>query len=313
MTMINEIPNERFELISCPVCDSQHLKLFFKVRYGDLEQKKSLDYSTLGITKDTMLFVKKCNGCGFVFVNPRIKPEFEHNLYNDCKKNMYMRKTWLKQTDSKDFVAEAMKRKKDRIRPLLATLSFVNSDGPLTLFDYGCGFGHSMSLAREFGIDAYGVDIDKEALSICENLSLKVAEPVEFDKKFSDIKADIILFQATIEHIVNLQVTMEYIKQKCKMGTVLYVNALTPRIISAEKKRGRYVKAHFVEHLNFFTIRTLDHFMVRYSFTPLPRVRISNVKTFKNIMMLFGGFVLHNLRLTVTSFFERIYKYNPGM
>ncbi len=310
MKKMSMIPNERFELISCPVCDSQRLKLFFKISYGELKQKKSLDYSPLGITKETILYVRKCFKCGFVFVNPRIKSEFETKVYNDCKKNMYINKPWLKQTESKKFTAEAMKRKLVRIRPLLAILSYLNPDNPLTLFDFGCGLGHSMSLAKEFGIDAYGVDIDKETLSICENLGLKVADPVEFDKKHPDIKADIILLQDTIEHIVDLPATMEYLKQKCKNGTVLYVNALTPKLISVEKKRGHFVKAHFIGHLNFFTIKTLDQFMGKYGFSQLPRVRISTVRTFKNIITLTGGFLLSKVGWSPTSSFERIYRYN---
>lgn len=311
--MINEIPNERFELIPCPVCGSQSNRLFFKIRYGDLERKKSLDYSALGITENTVLFVKKCSKCLFVFVNPRIKPKFEHIVYNDCKKNMYMNKKWLKKIDSKEFTAEALKRKMVRVRPLLAALSYLNLDNPLTLFDYGCGLGHSMSLARELGIDSYGVDISKEVLSICDSLGLKAADPVDFDKKYPDIRADIILFQDTIEHIVDLPATMDYLRQKCKKDTVLYVNAITPRLISFEKKRKHFVKAHFVEHLNFFTIKTLDHLMGRYGFSPLPRVRISNVSKFKDIIMLFGGFVLYNIGLSLTSSFERMYRYNPRM
>jgi 2-polyprenyl-3-methyl-5-hydroxy-6-metoxy-1,4-benzoquinol methylase len=279
MNKYSEIPNERFELIPCPVCSNQQLKLFMEVTYGDLKQKKSLDYSSIGITADTKLFVKRCKQCGFVFVNPRIKPEYQHMVYNECKKKMYELKPYLLSVGTIQHSVTARKGKLSHIKPLLATLSHINlEDENLTLFDYGCGFGYSMSLARELGLNVYGVDIDRERLSICEALGLQVADPSEFDSKYPDIKADIVLCQNNIEHIVDLPATMDFLKKKSKTGTILYVDGPTPRIISIEKKKGEFVKAHFVEHINFFPVKTLDYFMARYGFRPLPMTHMSIFK-----------------------------------
>lgn len=194
---------------------------------------------------------------------------------------------------------------------MLTLLSYVNLDDEnLTLFDYGCGFGYSMSLARELGLNVYGVDIDRERLSICEALGLKVADPAEFDSKYPDVKADIILCQSNIEHIVDLPATMDFLRKKSKTGTILYVDGLTPRIISTEKKQGEFVKAHFVEHLNFFSIRTLDYFMGRYGFRPLSISRVSLIRTFKDIYREIGDYLLVSNNL-LSGHFTKIYQYNP--
>ena len=87
-----EIPNHRFERIACPVCGSGDQRLVISVLYGELKQKKGLDYSAVGIRSDTRLYVKECIECGFVFVNPRIKKEYEDIVYNECKKKMYEKK-----------------------------------------------------------------------------------------------------------------------------------------------------------------------------------------------------------------------------
>lgn len=308
----DEIPNDRFEIIPCPVCGSHDCRLLLTVKYGDLKQKRSLDYSCLGITNDTKLFVKRCIKCGFVFVNPRIKPEFERIVYNECKKKLYEMKPHLLEIGKRDNIAEARKRKFRYIRPLLEALSQVTLDKDLILFDYGCGFGYSMSLAREFGLKVFGVDIDKERLSACETLGLQVADPLDFDSKFPNVKADIILLQNNIEHIVDLSATMNYLIKKSNIGAILYVNGLTPRIISIEKRKGQFVKAHFIEHINFFPIRTLDRFMATYHFIPISMKRISMVQTFRDAFRLLGGYTLSNMFGTnFSGYFNRMYRYDP--
>lgn len=301
----DEIPNKKFEVIPCSVCGNKQLKPLLNVVYGDLKQKKSLDYSSIGIKADTRLFVKQCEQCGFIFVNPRIKPEYEHIVYNECKKRMYELKPELLSIGTKEYLTAARKGKVAHLKPLLKTLSYVNLDEDLTLFDYGCGFGYSMSLARELGLNAYGVDIDRERLSVCETLGMKAAHPAEFDKRFPDVRADIILCQNNIEHIVDLPAMMNYLTQKCKKSAVFYVNGITPRIISAEKRRGQFVKAHFVEHLNFFSIKTLDYFMSRYGFYPLSDNNSAN--GFKGKVYMLLNAIKRNLSVG----FERIYRYKP--
>ena len=131
-------------------------------------------------------------------------------------------------------------------------------DKDLTLFDFGSGFGNTMRLGREFGMDVYGVDIDEVRLKICEKLGLNVTKPDDFDDKFPFIKADIITFQNCIEHVVDLPHVMNFLREKSNENCVLWVNGLTPRRISMEKKKGVFDKAHFLEHINYFPIKTVD-------------------------------------------------------
>ncbi len=312
---IDEVPNDYFHHIPCPVCDnSTHFKSILKIKYGDLKQKKSLDYTAVGITKDTVLSVKRCLQCGFVFVNPRIKPEYQYIIYNESKKKMYEVKPQLVAAGTRQNALAGRRGKIGHIEALLETLYYVNLDDEnLTLFDYGCGFGYSMSLAREFGLNVYGVDIDKKRLSVCEASGLRVADPAEFDKKYPDVKADIIFCQSNIEHVVDLPVTIDYLRKKSKRGAILYIDSFTPRVISIEKKRGEFIKAHFVEHINFFTIKTLDRLMSKYGFMVAPRVRVSIVKTFKDTIKKNVSYLLLNTigGNPLSTYFTRIYQYNP--
>jgi SAM-dependent methyltransferase len=227
---------------------------------------------------------------------------------------MYLNKPHLLEVGSDRYTVTARKKKIDHIEALLETLSYVDLDNVnLSLFDYGCGFGYSISLARELGIDAFGVDIDRERLSVCESLGLKVSEPGEFSVKYNDVKADIILCQNNLEHLVDLPGTMEYLKARSKPGTVLYINGLTPEVINIEKRRGKFVNAHFVEHINFFPIRTLDRFMARYGFRPQKYTLSMQIRTIQDTFMgIAKQFIQNTLgRNPLTGSFKRIYKCDP--
>ncbi len=304
----NEIPNHRFEFIPCPICGSELLKSCLSVRYGDLKQKKSLDYSVLGISKDTPLFVKRCLDCDFVFVNPRLKPEFGALIYNECKQKMYEHKSYLTSIGTKENLVETRKRKLSYIGPLVETLSHAGPErDELILFDYGCGFGYSMSLARELGIKTYGMDIDEERLAVCRRLGLNVATPAQFDQEFPNVRADIILLQSNIEHLLDLRGTMRYLEKKSNEHAVLYVNGLTPKIIKIERKRNHFVKAHFVEHVNYFPIKTLDWFMEKHHFLPVSANSAGLVGWIRDASKLLSRYVALS-----QGAFARIYRYHSG-
>ena len=75
--------------IDCPVCGAEDHRPFLSIPYGKLLEKPSLDYRALAITPATILEVVKCMDCGLVFVHPRIRPEYEHLVYNEAKANKY--------------------------------------------------------------------------------------------------------------------------------------------------------------------------------------------------------------------------------
>ncbi|MBW1681859.1 MAG: methyltransferase domain-containing protein [Deltaproteobacteria bacterium] len=308
-----EIPNHRFERIACPVCGSGDQRLVISVLYGELKQKKGLDYSAVGIRSDTRLYVKECIECGFVFVNPRIKKEYEDIVYNECKKKMYEKKKALYDPDSSAFLIETRERKFAYVGPLLEAMAHMNlKKKDLVLFDYGCGIGNSMRLGIAFGMDAYGVDIDAKRLDICRRLGLKVAHPDRFDRSFPKIKADIILWQSNIEHVVDPRSAMNYITQKATPGAVLYVNGLTPKVIFLEKKQGLFVKAHFVEHINYFPIRTLDRFAAAFGWRPIHYTNMKILKNLRDVLRTGMAFCAAGVlgHVTYRGYFRRLYRYD---
>ena len=103
---------------------------------------------------------------------------------------MYKNKPWL--IDGESSVNKNYNRKKKLVslKVLLELMKNQDLDKDLTLFDFGSGFGNSMSLGREFGMDVYGVDIDEQRIEVCKKMGLNVAKPDDCNNKFPFIKAD---------------------------------------------------------------------------------------------------------------------------
>ena len=258
--------NPFFERIACPVCGNAKLKSVFKITYGQLKQKTSLDYANIGVGPDTQFNIDECPQCRFVLANPRVMLEYESRVYNESKSGSGEPESNVE----KHAAASALRRRRLSSLPtLLRLISLANSKSQITLLDVGAGYGHTLSLARELGIDGYGIEIDRSRLSHCRQLGLKVFAPDEFDNQYPGLQVDLIVAQSIIEHAVDLDGFMASVADRAKPGAVIFVNGLTPEKIRIERKRNVFVKAHFIEHINYFPISTLDRFMERHGFHAL--------------------------------------------
>ena len=302
--------NEYFERIDCPVCGSNKLKIRNSVNFSELKQKKSMELSSIGVTAATKITVDVCDECEFVFVNPRIKSEYQHLLYNEHK-TINPEKVTIR-----NGVLPADMRRR-RVSAALSVLQLVpelnNNEAPV-VFDYGCGFGHALTLADSMGMNTYGVDLDESRVKFCGENGLKVTSVGDFHNKYGDIKADAIFLLSTLEHIVNLNEVFEFIESLSKNGTVLVLDGFTPKTIDVEQKAKKYVDAHFIEHINFFKIGTLDRMMKRYSYQPMKRNIAKQITSYKDIVKLAGSYVMSNSfngsLLNHRKFFTRVYTYS---
>lgn len=290
-----------FEYIPCPVCNGEHLEGFFKIAYGKLKQKRSLDYSGLGINEDTLINICRCKECKFVFVNPRVRQKYAHMIYNQSKEGMY--------SENKRYIIGTAENRDMMLRRKLAyftifpkMLDYVNPSNSLRLLDVGCGFGHILSLAGELGIEGVGVEIDEFRMEYCRRLGLKVFSPSEFKAGYEEESFDLIVCQSVIEHVIDLNEFLSFIDSTSEENTILYLNGLTPELIKIERKKGEFVKAHFIEHVNYFSNKTLDCFMGRAGFVPA-----SHEILLLNSRKIHIPFKLARLLRPRTGFFEKIY------
>ena len=289
--------NPLFERLDCPICGNESLRNYITIPYGDLKQKATLDYSNIGIGSGTKLSVDECPTCGFVFANPRIKRAHESLPYNESKRGQHEHVEGA--TGPKETKASLRNRRLGYLSPLLRLIELAGGGDrqPLSLLDVGAGYGHTLSLARALGIDGFGTDIDRARVTICREQGLEVYQPDEFDQAYPDVKFDMIMAQSIIEHAVDLPGFVASLALRANEGTVLFANGLTPEIIRAEQKRHHFVRAHFIEHINFTPIKTLDLVMSMNGYAPIKKYVV----------------LLNNRRIVVSDLLARVFKRITGV
>jgi len=272
-------PNHRFRRTACLVCGGRDLRTVLALPYGRLKQKASLDYRPIGVGPETMLGVDRCRDCGFVFANPRLRPEWAATAYGECKTA----------APAPEPGARPRWRGPERALPLVEALAHLPPLGrPPVVIDYGCGLGATLSMARALGAEAYGVDIDPSRIAACAEAGLSAAAPGGFDAAFPGVRADVVVCQSNLEHLIDPDEVLGFVRDRMRPGGVLHVDGLTPRIIRDERRRGRYVKAHFIEHVNYFTLASADRLMARFGFAPArPRARAALARSAAGFLRTF--------------------------
>ena len=262
--------NPYFQTISCPSCGGENLERYFETPFSGLKAKPYLDYTALGVTADTILRVDRCLACGLVFVNPRIRPEFVSLIYNQCKATQAQKPAL--QEGTPEHRRDIWRRRSIYLGVLLKLISLCGRQPPLRLLDYGAGFGHTLALAQTLGLEGYGLELDQARLALCRRHGLAVWSPSEFEDRCAGLRADLVTIQSVLEHLVELEEFFSGVESHCHQGTVIYVNGCTPGLIARERKQGQLVKAHFLEHLNYFPPACLDRFLARFHLVPAAKV-----------------------------------------
>lgn len=263
-----------FRNIDCPVCGYDRFDVVMKFTPGQFlneERRQYYNLGALGIKNETPFFIKKCKKCGFVFVNPRLRKDLYNTVYNEAKAGQYELKGWMFKEDDVGSLFNLYNKYRE-IFPLLNALQFFTeyfkkpkNEGyeQLRLLDYGCGFGHILDLCKIFGIDAVGVEIDSFRLDHCRQKGLNVKRPEEL----SDTeKFHIIISTSVVEHVDDLDSYFKYISDRLVKNGIFYFNGLNPRIIEIERKSKRFKIVMPLEHINYFTRKTLLMLAKKYGF-----------------------------------------------
>lgn len=130
---------------------------------------------------------------GTVIMPYRIDASFYDREYYKGKKNS--RRLFLKR---ESFIGAFLQKTVNWYRAALIKY-YLN---PKTALDVGCGTGHLVKSLRSFGIEAYGVEISKDAL---EMVDTSVKEFVKYgdivDLPFKDNEYDVVITFDVLEHI----------------------------------------------------------------------------------------------------------------
>ena len=213
--------------------------------------------------------ISKCINCGMVYVavveDPHALILNGPVIYDGINQSTLtssnldeVKDSW-ELRDIKDKEAEVSCLRLNALDSLKRITTYVGQLKPnMRLLDYGSGFGFFLSVAKEQGWSAYGIEpLPATSTYARSKFDLTIITDIlredTFEKDYFDVVASFQVF----EHIPNPNETMGILSKLLKRGGVILVEV--PRFDTWTMRLMRSKHRHFVQdHINFFTIDTLS-------------------------------------------------------
>jgi len=195
--------------------------------------------------------IVQCSECGFVFIPPYYRKQINYSEYKneDSLKAVIAGNDWLK-----------IQRHKLRYK----TIQKYCAKGKL--FDLGVGWGHFLHTGRLLGYDVAGIEMARMPFTYAkDHLKLPVECVDFFDYTPLENYYDLITMWDVLEHIDSCDKAVEKCAGMLKQGGSIVIQV--PQIDSyIAKKHKENWQAMGLDHVNYFSKKTITHFLENKGF-----------------------------------------------
>ena len=134
------------------------------------------------------------------------------------------------------------------------------------ILDFGAGFGFFLSVAKERGWDAYGLEpLPATAVYARAKFGLNIMTDTVHENSFPEQYFDVVTSFQVFEHLPDPLHNLKCLWMALKKGGIILIEV--PRFDTWSMKLLRSKHRHFVQdHLNFFSIETLGLFLRKNGF-----------------------------------------------
>lgn len=230
----------QLEHVNCNYCGSNSYSIVYEARYEkekvpDLKEK----FKSSG-DENLIDQVVKCNNCGLIFINPRLKSDFIIQGYS--------------KGSDENFVSQA-KGRELTFEKSLKLIEKYSKKGKI--LDIGTAGGSFLHVAKKRGWEVYGIEPNKW---LCEwskkNYGLDIKPGTLSDYKFEDNYFDVVTLWDVLEHVPDPKALLSEINNILKKDGLLIVNY--PDIGSLVSKiMGRKWVFLLSVHLFYFNQETI--------------------------------------------------------
>lgn len=296
---------------SCSVCGGSSITPVVRRPLSQFLNGRATYYhlDSLSLTGNEPMGYARCRNCSFVFASPTLDSSLELATYNDAKSGQHETKPWMSDPDAAKLY-ETHHKWVD-LNPFVLGLGFhfdryekPRNAGmtPVRLLDVGCGYGHTLELARVFGVEGVGCDLDQSRIAACRAKGLRVVEPASVEGMY-----DVVVSSNVIEHVYDLHAYIAMIARHLGAGGVFVFNGLEASVIGIELKKPRFKLLHPIEHRNVLTRRSLKRLLARHGLRLVTRAKILRVmKRVRSKAPLYLPFFMKNGFVAVNGVFSAI-------
>lgn len=196
-----------------------------------------------------------CQKCGFRQTFPELKNEELSDLYT----NYYPRKNQNIQELKSHFIFKNNKLNKFK--------RWFNGNNnkcfyhlptkKIKVLDIGCGNGFSLFFIEKLGGEAYGIEEDKNVISISQALNLNIEIGNIYTSKHSDKTFDYIIGSQIIEHIPDPKMFLREIINKLKDDGKIILSFPNANSLARKIFKKNWIHWHVPYHLNHFSLKNI--------------------------------------------------------
>ncbi len=246
--------NNLFDHVSCLICRQSNHSVLFDQNYP-IELNRSNLLKIYKSSSNTKLYdqLVKCNACNFVYISPRICNDIVNQSYEEAiddtffSQNIYRIETFSKY-----------------LNKICKILKINPKEKKYKVLDIGCAGGAFVKAASDFEFEAQGVEPSRWlAKKGSETYNVKISNGYLREQNYQEELFDIIFLWDVIEHMTDIDNSMEIISKILKKDGYLVVNI--PDYDSIARKIFKRNWPFFLNvHLFYFTRKTLSQYLNQF-------------------------------------------------
>ncbi|MGE0569367.1 MAG: class I SAM-dependent methyltransferase [Bacteroidia bacterium] len=234
------------EVKSCPVCSGEEFRPYLNCE----------DFTV----SHELFTIVSCQGCGFMFTNPRPSEEEAGNYY---KAEEYVSHT----NTSKGIVNKLYKLVRNYTLGQKEKL-LRDYGKPGNLLDYGAGTGMFLAYAKNHGWSVSGIEVDSEARKIAKELnSIDLHSSYkDLEENNKNIKFDAISLWHVLEHVYKVNETLLWLHNHLNDDGTIFIAVPNYLSYDADCFKEYWAAYDLPRHIYHFCPDTIKHLMIMNGF-----------------------------------------------
>lgn len=225
----------------CPICDSNSKTILYKQNFNNLTISPIKKYD-----------VVYCDDCNFIFADNIPNQKYFNKYYSRISRYEFQHNVGL--------VSDKYKKQMEKLANILSFRIKNN----FSILDMGCSTGTFLSIMKERGYtNLTGVDPSQSCVDLVKNKYHINAVKGTISSYETEDKYDVIVMSAILEHVVDINNSIEKIKSLLKPdGIILFevpdANRFKDFIFTPFQQFSQ-------EHINFFTKESFDNLCIKHN------------------------------------------------
>ena len=243
--------SQAIEEVQCSLCGKSEVSIVYKSDFLDLSEAADIKYNYSAEESQYKTGrIVRCLTCGLIYVSPRIRG-VEKKYETETVDERYLRSM-----PQRNLTFE---RDIKRINKIIS---------PGSILDIGCSCGAFLEIARRYGWETCGIELNRQALDISHSKGLCVHGKTLKEISFEGSVFDVIIMWGVVEHFSDPLSELREMARILRNGGYLFITTADVSTLIANIL-GKKSPCYLGQHLYYFSKKTLAQMLRKSGFSVL--------------------------------------------